>query len=189
MSKRKYLIIWSIILILITGAILNIKEVLKFLYPIQYEEYVYDYAKEYNIDPYLIFAIIKTESKFFPYAKSNKNAKGLMQIGDSTANWAMEELNIKNNNVFDPKTNIKIGCWYISKLFCQFEDMDLVIAAYNGGSGNVDKWLKDDRYSYNGINLTHIPFKETKQYVDKVKKSHKIYTMLYEKRGKNNEKY
>lgn len=179
MNRKFYLIIT---LVLIIGVALNTKTILKFIFPIHYEEYVYKYSKEYDIDPNLVFAIMKTESKFFPYAKSHKDAKGLMQISDGTQKWAMEDINLHNTNIFDPKVNIQIGCWYINKLFEQFDDMDLVIAAYNGGSGNVDKWLKDDRYSYNGINLTSIPFKETKNYVDKVKKSYKIYKMLYEKR-------
>lgn len=179
MRKKTYLII---ILSLIIGVALNIKPILKVIFPVHYEEYVYTYSKEYNIDPYLVFAIMKTESKFFPYAKSHKDAKGLMQIGEGTQKWAMEDLELDNNNIFDPKVNIQIGCWYINKLFEQFDDMELVIAAYNGGSGNVDKWLEDKRYSYNGINLTAIPFKETRNYVDKVKKSYELYKLLYEKR-------
>ncbi|SHJ54042.1 lytic transglycosylase domain-containing protein [Tepidibacter formicigenes] len=188
MNRKSSFIVCIITVCLIIGGVLNIKNFLQIIYPTHYEEYVYEYSKEYNIDPYLVFAIIKTESKFFPYAKSSKEAKGLMQISEGTQKWAMEDLNIENSNIFDPQVNIKIGCWYINKLFEQFEDIDLVIAAYNGGSGNVDKWLKDDRYSYNGINLTNIPFKETKNYVNKVKKYHKIYKILYEKRGETNEK-
>ncbi|SHG99822.1 lytic transglycosylase domain-containing protein [Tepidibacter thalassicus] len=187
MNKKKYFIGCIIILCFIIGGLFNIKKFLKIIYPIHYEEYVYKYSKEYSIDPYLVFAIIKTESKFFPYAKSHKNARGLMQISEGTQKWAMEELGMENLNIFDPQANIKVGCWYINKLFEQFKDIDLVIAAYNGGSGNVNKWLKDERYSYNGINLTNIPFKETKKYVEKVKKYYKIYKILYAERGETDE--
>ncbi|WP_331722117.1 lytic transglycosylase domain-containing protein [Alkalithermobacter thermoalcaliphilus] len=171
------------IIIILVFFILNNKFLLKVMYPIHYHEYVYEYSKEYNLDPYLVFAIIRTESKFFPYAKSRKGAKGLMQIAPITENWAKEELNKTKVNIYDPKTNIHIGCWYLNKLFNQFNDLDLVIAAYNGGSGNVDRWLTDERYSYNGINLTNIPFKETKEYVKKVKESFTIYKKLYQGRG------
>ena len=161
---------------------LSVKPLLRVVYPVHYKELVLKYSKEYKIDPYLVFAIIKTESKFFPYAKSNRNAKGLMQISNITQKWAKSNIDIKSNDVYDPETNIQIGIWYLSKLFAQYNDVDLVIAAYNGGSGNVDKWLKDEKYSYNGINLTYIPFEETKKYVKRVKKAYEIYKMLYERR-------
>ncbi|WP_330400275.1 lytic transglycosylase domain-containing protein [Tepidibacter mesophilus] len=179
MIKKKYFIIYSIILI--ACLIFGVGRCLKIVYPMHYQDYVIKYSNEYDIDPYLVYSIIKAESKFFPYAESNREAKGLMQISDITKNWAQDELQMGYINIFNPETNIKIGCWYISKLFKQFDDTDLVIAAYNGGSGNVDKWLKDQRYSKNGINLQKIPFKETNDYVNKVNKFYKRYKDIYEK--------
>lgn len=177
--KKKYFIIYAIILI--AGLTFGVNRCLKIVYPTHYEEYVMEYSKEYNVDPYLVFSIIKAESKFFPYAESNREAKGLMQISNITQQWAQDELQMGDINIFNPETNIQIGCWYISKLFNQFNDKDLVIAAYNGGSGNVDKWLNDQRYSENGINLYKIPFKETNNYVNKVNKYYKRYKAIYEK--------
>ena len=58
--------------------------------------------------------------------------------------------------------------------------LSLALAAYNGGSGNVTKWLNDPEYSSDGENLTYIPFKETKKYVDKVSTRYNIYKFLYE---------
>ncbi|CAH2214296.1 lytic transglycosylase domain-containing protein [Tepidibacter aestuarii] len=179
MIKKKYFIICAIILI--AGLIFGVDKYLKIVYPKHYEEYVMKYSKEYDIDPYLVFSIMKAESKFFPYAESNREAKGLMQISNITQQWAQDELQMGDINIFNPETNIQMGCWYISKLFNQFDDKDLVIAAYNGGSGNVEKWLKDQRYSNNGINLQNIPFKETRDYVDKVNKYYERYKAIYEK--------
>ncbi|MCG4722862.1 transglycosylase SLT domain-containing protein, partial [Alistipes putredinis] len=70
-------------------------------------------------------------------------------------------------------------CWYLSKLYKEFNDLDLVIAAYNGGSGNVNKWLNDEAYSKDGNKLHEIPFNETKNYLGKVKENYIIYKSLY----------
>ena len=65
--------------------------------------------------------------------------------------------------------------------------MDLVIAAYNGGSGNVNKWLSDYSYSKDGKSLDLIPFEETSMYVKKVTKNYKMYNKIYSKEGEINE--
>ncbi|QZY57461.1 lytic transglycosylase domain-containing protein [Crassaminicella profunda] len=172
-----------IIVMSIGVALTNTNWLLKILYPMHYGDIIEKYAKEYKLDPYLIAAIIRTESKFDEKAKSNKNARGLMQISEVTGKWASEELSIDNYNeeiLFIPDTNIKIGCWYIDKLREEFDDhLQLMIAAYNGGSGNVNKWLKDPKYSDDGEFLKDIPFPETKAYVKKVIKSYKVYKIIY----------
>ena len=143
------------------------------------------YSKEYGIDDSLVYSVIKVESKFNKKAVSKRNAKGLMQISEITQNWAQEELGLENIDIFDPETNIKIGCWYLNKLFKEFNDLDLVITAYNGGSGNVSKWLKNDAYSRDGNKLHEIPFEETKNYLDKVKENYRVYKALYREEETN----
>jgi len=179
---RKILRILFIILIGII-AISNVKWIGRTLYPINYKEYIGKYSDEYNIDPLLVAAIIRTESKYDTMAKSHKDARGLMQIGPVTGNWASQELNIDQYQpdlLYDPKTNIMIGCWYVDKLNRQFNnEINLVLAAYNGGSGNVAKWLADSRYSKDGTKLSSIPFKETELYIEKVQKSYYFYKKLY----------
>ena len=88
-------------------------------------------------------------------------------------------------NIYDPETNIRIGCWYLNTLYKEFGKTDLVIVAYNGGSGNVKKWLSDREYSYDGENLRIIPFSETDSYLQKVKKNYEQYNKLYSKEGRN----
>ncbi len=153
------------------------------LYPVKYRNTVQMYAQEYKLDPLLVFAIIKVESNFKPGAVSPKNARGLMQITDKTGNWGAQMLDIANYSssmLYIPETNIRIGCWYLSTLYDEFGETDLVLAAYNGGSGNVSQWLGDSRYSTSGKSLDLIPFKETEQYLKKIKNSYKIYKKLYE---------
>lgn len=151
----------------------------------KYEEYVYRYSEKSNIDPYLVFAVIKAESGFEAGAVSKKNAKGLMQITEKTGNWGAQNLNLSRYNsesLFNPETNICIGCWYLGNLMKEFNNnLDLVITAYNGGSGNVNEWLKDKSLSNTGNSLEKIPFKETERYVKKVRDYYFIYKRLYEK--------
>lgn len=178
-KKIMYFIIFVILIILI------VPTAVKKLYPFKYSDYIYEYSKEYNLDPYLVAAVIKTESNFRPNAKSAKDAYGLMQITPETAKWLAEKMNIENFSVDmlnQPKFNIRMGCWYLNDLKKEFKNnMDLVLAAYNGGRGNVQKWLKDYEHSKDGKNLHYIPFKETDKYVKKVKVNYNIYKYLYEK--------
>ena len=156
---------------------------LKMVYPIDHTEYIIKYSNEYELDPYLIASIINVESKYDIKAKSKKDARGLMQITPKTGQWASRELNLQDYSVeslYNPETNIKIGCWYINVLNEEFNgNLKLVLAAYNGGSGNVKSWLNNSEYSFDGENLDHIPFKETEDYVEKVLKSHSMYKKIY----------
>lgn len=153
------------------------------LYPLGYKDYINQYSREYNIDPFLVSAVINVESRYDKNAVSHKDAKGLMQIGPRTGQWASEELGIEGyyeGMLFDPKTNIQIGIWYLDNLNGEFKNnLDLVLAAYNAGSGNVQKWKVDKNYSMDGENLHKIPFKETEDYLKKVKTNYRIYKIIY----------
>lgn len=154
-------------------------------YPIGYKSMIVEYSKEYNLDPYLVASIINVESKYDKDAISKKDAKGLMQIAPQTGRWASDVLVIENYHeemLFDPEINIRIGTWYLSALFKEFDNnLDLVLAAYNAGSGNVNKWLNDEKYSNDKISLATIPFQETEDYLVRVKKNYKIYSTVYKK--------
>lgn len=183
MSFKK-IIIKSIILLVLIFLVTSVGGVVLYsMYPLDYKEYIDKYAKENNIDPYLIASVINVESRFNKEAISPKGAKGLMQIIPSTGSWAAEELKIEayeDDDLFNPDTNIKIGSWYLKKLDKEFGgNQDLVLAAYNGGSGNVKKWLKNEEYSSDGVNLEKIPFKETENYLKKVESNYEIYKKIY----------
>jgi len=159
LKARLKLILAFAISIVIIVVVLN--NAVKIIFPLKYSEYVYKYSVENNIDPYLVFAIIKAESGFNPRAVSRKNARGLMQISEVTGKWGAESLGYKEfsiESLYEPEINIQIGCWYLNTLMNEFNNnIDLVIAAYNGGSGNVNKWLKNKDYSNSGSNLKKIP--------------------------------
>lgn len=181
----KFKRILTVLIILLVAYFAFMFGMKKYVYPYKYEEYINKYSDEYGLDPYLVLAVIKTESNFNKEAVSKKDAKGLMQIMDSTGEWIAKELGVNyfmSSMLFDPELNIKMGCWYLNNLEKEFdEDLDLVLAAYNGGSGNVNKWLNHEEYSEDGETLSYIPFPETKKYVDKVKANYNIYKYLYNK--------
>jgi len=169
--------------LLIYAALLNIPNLLKLLYPIEHKEIIIKYGQMHKVDPLLLAALIKTESNFEPRAESRKGAKGLMQITPSTGEWIAKTIGVNNFNedmLFDPETNIMLGSWYIEHLTNYYKgSFELVFAAYNGGRGNVDKWLKDKNLSSDGITLDTIPFSETKNYLEKLRKNYNIYKMIY----------
>lgn len=181
--KRFYTAITITALILISVIVaLIIPPVTKAVYPLKYERHIISHSKEYGLDPYLIMGIISAESQFEADAVSHKDALGLMQIKEETAKWCIEhfELDADVDDIYEPDTNILIGCAYIDYLIDMFEGhTDVAIAAYNAGQGNVKKWLDDNRYSDDGKQLKKIPFDETENYVKKVRNREKIYRDLY----------
>jgi soluble lytic murein transglycosylase len=184
----KHIRILGIIAILILIIASQYKNILGYLYPIKYKDMVIKYSATYGLDPYLVFALINVESHYKPDAESQKDAKGLMQITPSTGKWAAEKVGIgdfEDSMLYDPGVNLRLGCWYLSSLKNEFglreseSDIVLMLASYNGGSGNVKSWLKNKEYSPTGTSLEQIPFNETRHYVDKVLKEYEIYKLLY----------
>lgn len=179
-----------VIVVAFTAILFLLNGIGRNMFPLGYKDLVIRYAKENDLDPLLVFSVIKAESNFNPNATSHKNARGLMQIIDDTGIWAAEKMGLeefKVESLYDPEINIKIGCWYLKNLkneIYQYNgeiNNDLILAAYNGGIGNVRKWLKDKKYSSSGKSLEKIPFKETENYIKRVNNYRKIYENLYRK--------
>lgn len=180
-SKKKAVLVITVAVLLLV--ISQTRWFNRMLYPIDYRENIFKYANEYNIDPYLIAAIIKTESNFKPQAESSQGAVGMMQIMPETGAWVSSQINISNyseNKLNDPDTNIKIGTWYISSLKKEFNnDMILALASYNGGRGNVKEWLDKKQWTGEHATIEQIPFPETRKYVEKVLENYKKYRWIY----------
>ncbi len=158
--------------------------VMKKMYPLKYSEYIEKYSKEYNIESYMVYAIIKAESNFNENAKSTRNAVGLMQIMENTAIETANKmgLNVTKEDLFNPELNIKVGLKYFCNLLEKYNNnYYLAIIAYNAGIGNVDKWLEEGVIKKDASDIENVPFRETNNYVRKILRDYEIYTNLYEK--------
>lgn len=156
-----------------------------FVYPLKYKEQIVKYSSKNNLDPYLILAIINTESGFNKDAVSYMKARGLMQITRPTAEEINEIINsteqINETTMCDVDVNLDIGCYYLASLIEKYKgNYYLAICAYNAGMGNVNKWLEQDIIS-TSLDTTDVslPFDETTNYLKKVIKAYKMYKKIY----------
>lgn len=186
MNRLKKIICWLcaiIIIILLLFPVLGIqKKLYQAIYPIHYETIVNQYAGDFKIDPYLVYAIIKIESNFNEKAESRSGAIGLMQLMEGTAKEQAKKMNMtfQKEMLYQPDINLKLGLRYFNKLLDYFnQNYVLAFAAYNAGLGNVQKWIKEGTIEADGSNIENIPFKETNLYVRKIIKTYKIYMELY----------
>jgi len=152
------------------------------LYPVYYGEAIRERALEYEIDPFLVLAMIREESRFNSWNESVAGARGLMQIIFSTGEWIAQKLNIEDFNddmLFDPNVNIDLGCWYINYLKERFlNDPISIISGYNAGPGTTSKWLKQYDRSDLDSYVENVPYSETREHIKKVTKSYQMYKRL-----------
>ena len=147
-------------------------------YPRRYSEYVEQYAREYQVEEALIYAVIKTESGFDPQAVSSSDAKGLMQITPATFDWISAKLSYtqyRHDDLFEPQVAVEYGTFLLSYLLEEFGDTETALAAYHAGRGVTNQWLADERYSSDGKTLEQIPYPDTAHYVRKVERAYQVY--------------
>lgn len=142
-------------------------------YPLHYSNNVRVYARQDNLDPALLAAVIEAESKFNPNAVSDAGAVGLMQLTPATAKGIAQYTGgsrFRVSDLTDPDINIRYGAWYLGHLMAKYKNERLALAAYNAGQENVDQWQR----AHEGIQ-----FGETRDYVAKVERLQKIYRRAY----------
>ena len=161
---------------------------LRMSYPLtdEYKELILGCAREYNLYPGMIAAVIRAETSFRPDAESSGGARGLMQLTPETAAWIADQLQDKDYSfdlMFDPESNIRYGSWYLRYLRKVFSgDPVCIIAAYHAGQGTVQSWLANPEISGDGITIPteKIPDGATRQYVQQVLKGYWYYEELYD---------
>jgi soluble lytic murein transglycosylase len=194
MSKRRLRLVktavWFALWVIGAGLILNSRGFWRLFFPLHYQPTLERYGSEYGVDPLLLAAVIRAESKYHPKARSQAGALGLMQIVPETGAWVAEQIGLKNfgpDELLAPETNIRIGAWYLGHLLDQFHgDLVLALAAYNSGRGNVLGWIGEQKARGRVLTIEDIPFPETKVYVQKVLRNYYWYRKIYapaEKRG------
>lgn len=152
----------------------------KSMYPLRYEDEITASAATHGVDPYLVAAVIRSESSWDPEASSHQGARGLMQLmpetaQDMVAKGLVDGKRYSCENLEDPTVNIEYGCAYLSYLLTYFNGAtDRAIAAYNAGMGNVDGWAKQDKLLHNAIT-----FPETQAYLVRVNMAKARYQELY----------
>lgn len=142
------------------------------IYPLEYEETIVKYSKQYDVDPTLIAAVIYSESHFHPTSASHAGAQGLMQIMPGTGKAIATRIGEPFGDLFDPETSIRYGTYYIESLIDKYNgDVDAALAAYNGGAGAADRYVitRSD---------ASIPA-ETAGYIKKVNSAWQNYQKLY----------
>ncbi len=155
------------------------KAVTEITYPLRYDDIIRQQARAKNLDPALIAAVIYAESAFIAGRTSSAGAEGLMQITPETARdiarrsggtaFTLEDL-------ATPQINISYGSYLLRELLDRYDgDVDAVLAAYNAGPGNADKWGGSQ------LKADEIPFPETRAYVEKVLEAQLEYRERYDK--------
>ncbi len=185
MKNKKLIIFITIILLLFVFLLVTKDKILRIIYPKKYQEIVSIYAKDYEIEENLIYALIKSESNFNKDAVSNKGAVGLMQLMENTAKDVIRSNNLiintndLTNELLNVTNNINIGTKYISTLLEKYGNKEVALAAYNAGTGTVDNWINKNIIKADGSDIENIPYKETNNYVRKILRDYKIYQKLY----------
>ena len=170
------------VIIILAISLLNNNNILKLFYKTNYSEYVEKYSKEYGVDKYMVYSIIKAESNFNSKARSERGACGLMQLMDKTAEEVAQNEVIEyssNVTLYDAEKNIQLGIKYYADLKEQCGNDKIALAAYNAGIGNVQKWIKDGIIKEDGSDIENIPYKETNMYVRKILNNYVMYKRLY----------
>ncbi len=146
--------------------------------PLRHEDIIRQQARDKGLDPSLIAAVIYAESHFRDQT-SHAGARGLMQITPQTADEIARRsggTEFEQGDLATPQINISYGSWYLRWLLDHYGGNEtLAIAAYNAGTGNVDRWIAANP----GMDADEIPFPETREYVDKVLDARADYRKEY----------
>jgi soluble lytic murein transglycosylase len=139
----------------------------RLLYPLEYEPIVRGHARNYDLEPALLAAVIYEESRFRADARSSSGAIGLMQLLPATAKGIALRTGgsrFRVDDLLDPEINVRYGSWYLRHLLDRYGDTEKALAAYNGGQGNVDRGVQ---------------YEETREYVRDVLETRDVYARAY----------
>jgi soluble lytic murein transglycosylase len=150
------------------------------LYPFPFEGQIANWSKQRQLNPMLVTALIRQESRFEPQIKSLVGATGLMQVMPETAEYIAEKIGVKSYNLASPEDSIKMGTWYLDYTHDEYDGNSmLAVASYNAGPGAVSGWVADSKTRDADEFVEAIPYEETQGYVKSVLGNYWNYLRLY----------
>ena len=159
------------------------RDLVELIYPAPYRDAFDRYAPAAGVDPRLVLSLARQESRFNPSVKSGASARGLLQFIPETAQTLANEEGIKGfelDDVYNPEVAVRLAVRYVADLLKLFpNNPHAVLAAYNTGEKNVERWIARSRSSDVDRLVTEIAIPETKDYVAKVMNSYRAYLQLY----------
>ncbi len=159
------------------------------LYPLAYWQTVSEISDLYTLDPFILLAVMREESRFDPNARSIAGALGLMQIMPHTADSLNKHLKMDiddASDIYNVRTNITVGAYYLNSLLKEFGSLPLALAAYNAGHDRVREWVKEGKYRSHDEFIEDIPYDETKTYVKRVLLTYFTYLSLGDRQERGN---
>jgi soluble lytic murein transglycosylase len=159
------------------------RDLVELVYPAPYRDAFDRYAPAARVDPRLVLSLARQESRFNPSVKSGASARGLLQFIPETAQTLANEEGMKGfelDDVYEPEVAVRLAVRYVADLLKLFpNNPHAVLAAYNTGEKNVERWIARARSSDVDRLVTEIAIPETKDYVAKVMNSYRAYLQLY----------
>jgi soluble lytic murein transglycosylase len=153
-------------------------------FPLPFQDDVQKYAREHDVDAFIVAGLIRQESEFNPRVVSRAKAYGLTQILPSTGRDLSRRVGLRAFQpamLFDPAVNLRLGTYYLKILMKSFEGRwEDVLAAYNGGGTRVRKWRGFGEFREQAEFIETIPFDETREYVQSVLRNAAVYRRLYD---------
>jgi soluble lytic murein transglycosylase len=159
------------------------KEFWQMLFPLPYTNALVSSARQQNLDPYMVAALIRQESEFNPGAHSHANAYGLTQIVPATGRMLARRQGIRvfsTSLLYQPETNLRLGASYLRALLDQWNGhWEETLASYNAGASRVKEWQSWSNYREPAEFVESIPFTETREYVQAVIRNASVYRQIY----------
>ena len=150
------------------------------LFPIPFEESIFKWSKQRQINPLLVTSLIRQESRFEPEIESSAGALGLMQVMPGTGQWIAQQTKQPSYSLTNPEDNINFGTFYLDYTHRRYNNNSmLAIASYNAGPNNVAKWVSRYGLKDPDVFVEQIPFRETKGYVESVFENYWNYLLIY----------
>jgi soluble lytic murein transglycosylase len=150
------------------------------LYPFPFADQISNWSQQRQINPMLVTALIRQESRFEPQIKSVVGAAGLMQVMPETGEFIAGKINVKNYSLTNPEDSIKFGTWYLGHTHDEYSGNSmLAVASYNAGPGAVSEWLTSSKSRDPDEFVEVIPYEETRGYVKSVFGNYWNYLRLY----------